>query len=223
VILGHVTVGADVQIGCDGMIHPGVRIADGMKLGDRVIVHANAVIGADGFSFTQGERDEQPTAAAGARPLRIHSLGTVTIEDDVEIGAGTTIDRATISATRIGRGTKIDNVVQIAHNVRIGEDCLICAKTGISGSVTVGDRVQIAGGVGIADHVKIGSDAVIAAGSGVASNVSAGTFVSGYPAMKHERTLEALVYLGRQKALHAKVGDLQLRIKELEKLIKREP
>ena len=220
VLLAHATVGTDVTIGRDGMIHAGVRIADRVELGDRVIVHANAVIGSDGFSFLPSGGDNG--AAAASHPQRIHSLGTVIVGDDVEIGAGTTIDRATMAVTRIGKGTKIDNLVQIGHNVTIGENCLICGMVGISGSVKIGDRVQIGGGAGIADHLIIGSDAMVAGRSGVGSNVAAGTVVSGYPARKHERTLEGYVYSGRQKALHAKVKDLQSRIEELEKAAKRE-
>lgn len=212
VVFAHVTIGADVTVGRDGVIHAGARIADRVVIGDRVIVHANAVIGSDGFSFLPGPSGAQ----------RVHSLGTVFIGDDVAIGAGTTIDRATMAATKIGRGTKIDNLVQIAHNVTIGENCLICGMVGISGSVRIGDRVQIGGGAGIADHVTVGSDVMIAAGSGVGSNVADGAAVSGYPARKHERTLEGLVYLGRQKALHEKVGALQLRLEQLERAAERD-
>jgi UDP-3-O-[3-hydroxymyristoyl] glucosamine N-acyltransferase len=211
--LGHVTIGADVSIGTDCMIHPGVRIADHAEMGDRIIVHPNVVIGSAGFSFVPGSRDG---ASDLLYPQRIHSLGKVIIEDDVEIGAGTTIDRATMSVTRIGRGTKIDNLVQIAHNVTIGQGCLICAMAGISGSVKIGDRVLLGGRAGIADHVTIGSDAAVAAGSGVGTNVPAGTQVSGYPAVKHERSLENFLYLGRQKALHARVAALQGRVEALE-------
>ena len=222
VLMAHTVVGANVTIGRDGLFHVGVRITDRVQIGDRVLVQANAVIGSDGFGFIP-----VGPAAAGAdpgssHPLRLHSLGTVVVEDDVEIGAGTTIDRATMTATRIGRGTKIDNLVQIGHNVTIGEDCLICGMSGISGSVKIGDRVLIGGGAGIADHVTIGSDASVAAGSGVGSNVPPGTRVSGYPAMRHERTAEHVVYLGRQKALHARVADLQSRLELLEKALKRE-
>jgi len=213
VVFPHVTIGADVTIGRDAVLHPGVRIGERVELGDRVIVHANAVIGSDGFSFLPGAGG----SGSAAGPQRVHSLGRVMIGDDVEIGAGTTIDRATLAATRIGNGTKIDNLVQVGHNVTIGEHCLICGMVGISGSVRIGDRVQVGGGAGIADHVHIGSDVLIAAGSGVGSNVAPGLVVSGYPARKHDRTLEAHVYLGRQKALHTKVGDLQGRIEHLEK------
>lgn len=218
VILPHVTIGADVSIGSQGLLHAGVRIGDHVAIGDRVIIHANAVIGADGFSFSPDLTS--PTAfVSDVVVTRVHSLGTVTIEDDVEIGAATTIDRSTIETTQVGRGTKIDNHVHIGHNVQIGQTCMICGMVGISGSVRIGDRVRIGGGVGIADHVTIGDGAVIAAGSGVASNVPAGVFVSGFPAQPHQRTLENFLYLGRQKRLHGRVDALQARLEALERVM----
>jgi len=176
-IMPQVSIGADVTIGMQGVFHSGARIGDRSAIGDRVIVHPNVVIGSDGFSFAP----DLMSAVAFTPDVtlsRVHSLGNVTIGDDVEIGACTTIDRATLESTRIGRGTKIDNHVHIGHNVTIGESCIVCGKVGISGSVTVGDRVRIGGGVGIGDHLRVGDQAVIGAGSGVASNVAAGVFVS---------------------------------------------
>jgi len=214
-ILPNATVGHGVTIGADCLIYSGVRLGDGVVLGDGVIVHHNASIGSDGFSFIPARRPSAP-GERGGFPTRIHSLGHIVIGEAVEIGAGTTIDRATLRETRIGPGTKIDNLVQIGHNVTIGEGCLICGMVGISGSVKIGDRVMISGGVGIADHVTVGSDSAIAAGSGVASNVAAGTIVSGYPAMPHERSVRNFMYLSRQQALHKKVADLQSRIEALE-------
>ena len=135
-----------------------------------------------------------PTAfVPGMVVTRVHSLGTVEIADEVEIGACTTIDRSTVETTRIGRATKIDNHVHIGHNVTVGESCMICGMVGISGSVRIGDRVRLGGGVGVADHVAIGDQAVVAAGSGVAGNVAAGTFVSGFPAQLHQR-IDGAVY-----------------------------
>jgi UDP-3-O-[3-hydroxymyristoyl] glucosamine N-acyltransferase len=141
----------------------------------------------------------------------------VRIGDDVEIGAGTTIDRATLAETVIGRGTKIDNLVQIAHNVVIGEACLIAAMVGISGSVVIGDRVMIGGGVGIADHVTVGSDAVILAGSGVGGNVPEGGVVSGYPAIPHQRSIDQVLFLGRHKRVLGRVDSLSARLDEIQK------
>lgn len=219
VILPHVTIGAEVSIGAGGLIHPGVRISDRVRIGERVIVHPNAAIGVDGFSFAP-----DMTSPESFRPdcvlTRIHSLGAVEIGDDVEIGAGTCIDRGTLEATRIGRGTKIDNHVHIGHNVVVGESAIVCGMVGISGSVRVGDRVRLAGGVGIADHVTIGDQAIVAAGSGVGSNVAAGTLVSGYPALPHQKSIEHLQYLGRQKRLHGKVDDIGSRLTALEQALK---
>ena len=211
IVLGHVTIGADVTIGSSGLIHAGVRIGDRVSIGERVIIQPNAVVGADGFSFLP------PAPGAKPMPVRVHSLGDIIIGDDVEIGASTTIDRATLTATRIGTGTKIDNQVQIAHNVTIGNGCLICGMVGISGSVEVGDGVLIAGGVGVGDHVKIGSGAMIAAGSGVATNVAAGSKMSGYPAMPHERNAEAFAFLMRNRRVTKAIKDAEARLDALEK------
>ncbi len=165
-ILSHVSVGGGVVIGHNGLIHSGVRIGDRVVIGDRVIIHSNAVIGADGFSFAPELGPRMPYSS-DLELKRVHSLGTVLIGHDVEIGANTTIDRATLRATRIGDGTKIDNQVQIGHNVAIGKSCLICAKVGIAGSVTIGDRVRIGGCARITDHVTIGTEAIIGGASGV--------------------------------------------------------
>jgi UDP-3-O-[3-hydroxymyristoyl] glucosamine N-acyltransferase len=214
------TIGCDVTIGADGLLHSGVRVGDGCAIGDRVIVHANAVIGADGFSFAP---DLMTAAAftAGLTVRRVHSLGNVIVGDDVEIGACTTIDRATLESTRIGRGTKIDDHVHIGHNVTIGESCILCGMVGLSGSVRLGDRVRLGGGVGIGDHVHIGDQAVVAAGSGVGSNVPAGAFVSGYPALPHQRSVEQQLYLGRQRRLHDRVAAMASRLDALEAALKK--
>ena len=213
-ILSHVTIGADVAIGAQGMFHSGVRIEDRCALGERVIVHANVVIGSDGFSYAP-----DLNSPIGFSPdivvTRVHSLG------NVEIGAGTTIDRSTLETTRIGRGTKIDNLVHIGHNVVIGESCILAGMVGVSGSVTIGNRVRIAGRVGIADHVKVGDEAVIGPGSGVPTNVEAGAFVLGYPAIPHKRALEQFVLAGRQKRLHQQVNDIASRLDALEQTNKK--
>lgn len=215
VILSHVTVGADAMIGCDCLLHPGVRIGDRVVVGDRAILQHNVSLGADGFSYATPEPAAGGGEAADALP-RINSIGTVVLEDDVEIGANSAVDRATLAATRIGRNTKIDNLVQIGHNVAIGENCLICGMVGISGSVKIGDRVVLGGGVGITDHVTIGSDAMIAGGSGVGSNVPAKAVMAGYPAVSRERAFEQVKNLARLRALFAEVGDLKKRIAALE-------
>jgi UDP-3-O-[3-hydroxymyristoyl] glucosamine N-acyltransferase len=214
VILSHVSVGADAVVGRDCLLHPGVRIGDRVVVGDRAILQHNVSLGADGFSYAAAEPADG--GHGGAALPRINSLGTVIIEDDVEIGANSAVDRATLAATRIGRNTKIDNLVQIGHNVAIGENCLICGMVGISGSVKIGDRVVLGGGVGITDHVTIGSDAMIAGGSGVGSNVPAKAVMAGYPAMPRERAFEQIRYLARLRALFAEVGDLKRRLAALE-------
>jgi UDP-3-O-[3-hydroxymyristoyl] glucosamine N-acyltransferase len=150
-------------------------------------------------------------------PVRIYSLGTVVIADDVEIGAATTIDRGTLRDTRIGRGTKIDNQVQIAHNVTIGENCIICGKAGIAGSATIGDRAILGASAGVADHLTVAADAVVAAMSGTASNVASGTVVSGTPAQPHMVSAERYMNVARLKGLFPKVDDLKKRVEALEK------
>jgi UDP-3-O-[3-hydroxymyristoyl] glucosamine N-acyltransferase len=214
-ILSQVTIGADVAIGRDCLIYPGVRIADGVRIGDRVTIHNNASIGSDGFGFVPA-RMRDGSIGTGGLPKKIHSLGTVIVEDEVEIGAGTTIDRATFDASRIGRGVKIDNLVQIGHNVTIGEASIVCGMVGIAGSTRIGDRVLIGGGAGLADHLTVGDDAVITAGAGVASHVPGGAMVSGMPALKHERWVEFITFLGRHKALNTKIDKLQARLDALE-------
>jgi UDP-3-O-[3-hydroxymyristoyl] glucosamine N-acyltransferase len=220
VIMPQVTIGADVTIGAQGMLHSGARIGDRTAIGDRAIVHANAVIGSDGFSFAP-DLMSATGFTADMKLTRVHSLGNVVIGDDVEIGACTTVDRATLESTRIGNGTKIDNQVHIGHNVTIGESCILCGKVGISGSVTIGDRVRIGGGVGIGDHLRVGDEAVIGAGSGVATNIAARTFVSGYPAVPHHRAIEQYIYASRQKRLHKKVDGLATRLGALELMNKK--
>lgn len=205
-IMSNVSIGADVSIGSDCLIYSGVRIGDRVSIGSRGIIHFNATVGSDGFSFL-------PVTGAGqGKPQRVHSLGNVAIGDDVEIGANTTIDRATLETTRIGDGTKIDNQVQIGHNVRIGESCLICGKVGIAGSVEIGDRVLLGGGVGIADHITIGSDAIVAAGSGVGTSIAAGAKVSGYPALPHERSVETFMFLSRHKRVLRDLDEVKARL-----------
>ncbi len=215
-ILANVTVGAGVAIGRDCVIHPGVVVGDRVQIGDRVIIHANAAIGADGFSFIPVRNPDGSPGAEGM-PARIHSLGTVVIGDDVEIGAATTIDRATLRATTIGRGTKIDNQVQIAHNVVIGQSCLICGQAGIAGSVTIGDRVLLGAGSGVSDHVNIASDAVLGAMGGAARSIPSGATMVGAPAVPVNEWRERYVRLLRLKSLYPAVEDLANRVKALEK------
>jgi len=208
-IAAHASIAEDCVIGADALIHAGVRIAGGTVLGDRVILHPNCVLGADGFAFVT----ERPSSVERVRDIladqidpdpqpwtRLHSLGSVEIGDDVEIGACTTIDRGTIRATAVGRGTKIDNHVQIGHNVILGEDCMLCAQVGIAGSTRVGDRVVLAGQVGVNDNIFIGDDVVAGGAAKIFTNVPAGRVILGYPAVKmttHVDTYKALRRLPR--------------------------
>jgi UDP-3-O-[3-hydroxymyristoyl] glucosamine N-acyltransferase len=198
----HVTIGAGVIVGAGGLIHDGVRLRPRVKIGARVILQPNAVIGADGFSFTT--RDTAPeetirktlgkvplTAPVDATRHRIHSLGGVSIGDDVEVGANSTIDAGTIRPTQIGDRTKIDNLVQVGHNVVIGADCLLCGHVGIAGSARIGDRVVLAGKVGVGDNLKIGNDVVVTAASVVLSDVASGQVMVGTPAQPMQDWLAA--------------------------------
>lgn len=199
-------IGRDVVLGEGVVLHPGARVLARCRLGDRVMVHANAVIGGDGFSFVTPEKGsvetakEQGVVAAGAENriwARIHSLGAVEIGDDVEIGAGAMVDRGTVADTRIGAGAKIDNLVQIGHNVVIGENALLCGQAGVAGSAVIGDRVVIGGKSGVADHVTIGSDCLVMAGSAVGTHVRPRSIVGGAPAMPREELGRLLMSLKR--------------------------
>lgn len=231
IVMAHVTIGADARIGAGTVLHPGVRIGERVVLGERVLIHSNAVIGADGFSFvtpalasfeTAKRGGGDSVATASANITRIASLGTVEIGDDVEVGASTAIDRANLGATRIGAGTKIDNHVQIGHNVRIGRDCLISGMVGLSGSVRVGDRVVLAGGVGIADHLTIGDDAIVGAGSGLWKDVDPKQIVAGYPAVPRGELLQREINIGRLPRVIRDVAELRRRVARLVAGLERE-
>jgi UDP-3-O-[3-hydroxymyristoyl] glucosamine N-acyltransferase len=218
VLMPHVTVGAGASVGADGLLHPGVRVGPGCRIGDRAIVHHNASIGADGFSFVTPERGSveeakaSGTVAEGTRNVaieRIASLAPVVVGDDVEIGAGTCIDRGTLSPTRIGSGTKIDNLVQVGHNVRVGENCMICGQVGIAGSARIGDRVVLAGQVGVADNVVVGDDVVAGAQSGIAVDVPARSVVVGSPAIPKQAAFDQLRLLRRLPRIAADVAALK--------------
>ena len=218
-------IGPGAVVGRNALIYPGVRIGAGVVLGDRCILHFNASLGADGFSFVTPRPGSVETAKAGGggavtaanhELVRIASLGGVVIGDDVEIGANTCIDQGTIAPTRIGRGTKIDNHVQVGHNVAIGENCLICGRVGIAGSVTIGNRVVLGGAVGIADHLTVGDDAMVMAMSGVAGNVAPRTIVGGLPAGPRARIMENLYNISRLKHFFRKIETLTERLDRLE-------
>jgi UDP-3-O-[3-hydroxymyristoyl] glucosamine N-acyltransferase len=198
-----VHVGRGVTVGADTVLYPHVTVYDRVTLGERVRVHSGSVLGADGFGY-EVENGEH---------LKVPHIGTVVIEDDVEIGALCAVDRAKTGATRIGRGSKIDNLVQIGHNVRIGEHCLIVAQVGLGGSVELGDYVALAGQAGVADHNSIGKGARVGAKSGVISDVSPGEVVAGFPARPHKQWL-------RTKAAQNRVPDLLVQVREMEQRIR---
>lgn len=201
-----VFIGDNVSIGDDCELYPMVCVYDRVVLGDRVVVHCGSVIGSDGFGYTPSE----------GRHYKIPHIGRVIVGDDVEIGANTTIDRGRTGDTAIGRGTKIDNLVQIAHNVTVGEDCVIAAQVGISGSVKVGDGAILTGQAGIKDHVSIGRGAIICGRGGVIGDISDGDFVSGYPARPHKDQMKIYAAEQRLPALLREVRELEKRIAELE-------
>ena len=202
VIGAYAYIGNEVYIGEHVLLHPGATILDRCIIGNRVIIHAGAVIGSDGFGYAK-EKEKY---------LKIPQVGNVVIDDDVEIGANTTIDRATIGSTYIASGCKIDNLVQIAHNVKIGEYTAIAAQTGIAGSTKIGSRVALGGQVGIVGHIEIGDNSIIGAQSGVTKPVPKNSFYFGYPARdhKHVKNIEAFM---------KKLPDMYERIKQLEKRV----
>jgi UDP-3-O-[3-hydroxymyristoyl] glucosamine N-acyltransferase len=206
VLDAHVTIGAGVQVGQGCRIYPQVVLREGVVLGNGVIIHSGAVIGADGFGYV---RD-------GRRYVKIPQIGRVVIEDDVEIGANTTIDRATLGETRIGRGSKIDNLVQIAHNVQVGADTVIVAQVGISGSSRVGSRVTLAGQAGVVDHVEIGDDVIVGAQAGVTKDIPSGTVVLGSPAIRHMEFKRHLAETARLPEMRTRMRALEKRLAELE-------
>jgi UDP-3-O-[3-hydroxymyristoyl] glucosamine N-acyltransferase len=192
----NATVGRGSIIGDDCVIHAGVHIYHGVTIGNRVIIHAGAVIGADGFGYIQ-----ESVSASGApadEPIRhrkVRQIGAVVIEDDVEIGANTTIDRAALDVTRIGCGSKIDNLVQIGHNCLIGRHCIIVGQAGLSGSCVLGDYATLAGQAGLAGHLTVGARAVVGAQAGVTKDVPDGKFVLGSPAIEDFRSAKRALSL----------------------------
>ncbi|TGQ72677.1 MAG: UDP-3-O-(3-hydroxymyristoyl)glucosamine N-acyltransferase [Mesorhizobium sp.] len=186
VIAPQAVIGRSCQIGRDGYIGPGASVQYAL-IGNRVIIHGGARIGQDGFGFVGGAKG----------PERVPQIGRVIIQDDVEIGSNSTVDRGAMSDTIIGQGSKIDNLVQIAHNVRIGRNCIVAGLSGISGSVVVGDNVTMGGGVGLADHLTIGTGAKLAARSGFMSNVPAGEIWGGYPAQPMAEAMREIAMLRR--------------------------
>ena len=207
-IYPYVFVGENTTIGEKCIIYPHVTLREGVKIGNRVIVHSGSVIGSDGFGYVFEK----------GRHYKIPQVGGVIIEDDVEIGSNVSVDRATTGNTIIGNGTKIDNLVQIAHNVKIGKNSLIIAQVGIGGSTEIGDFVTLAGQVGVPDHVKIESETMIGAQSGVIGNLTKGVY-SGTPAILHRDWLKAQAIFARLPGINKKIGELEEKIREIERRI----
>ncbi|HEX6972729.1 MAG TPA: UDP-3-O-(3-hydroxymyristoyl)glucosamine N-acyltransferase [Limnochordia bacterium] len=223
-IQAHVTIAPRARIGARCVLYPGVYVGEEAEIGEgtrvfanavireRVrigrdcLIHPGAVIGSDGFGFVDD----------GARQVKVPQIGTVIIEDEVEIGANATVDRATVGATIVRRGTKIDNLVQIGHNVVVGADCIICALTGVAGSAVIGDRVTLAGQVGVKDHAEVGRCSRVAARSLVARRLPPGSMVSGDPARPHGEHLKVLAATQRLPDVLKQVQALERRIAALE-------
>ena len=206
-------VGSGVEIGEDSVVYPLAVVREGVRVGRRVILHPGVVLGADGFGYTRDWTTYR----------KIPQVGGVLIEDDVEIGANSTVDRATLGATIIRRGTKIDNLVQVAHNVEIGEDSIVAAQTGIAGSSRIGRDVRLGGQVGVADHVTVGDGAMLSAQSGVAQDVAPGAKLAGTwgrPLFQARRIWVAQTELhdmvARLKKLERRIADLEARLRDRE-------
>ena len=208
VVYPHVAIGAGAAIGDDCVIHARVSIRERVVIGHRVVLQDGAVIGSDGFGFAQ-----RPDGTHH----KIPQVGGVVVEDDVEIGANTAIDRPAVGETRIGAGTKIDNLVQIAHGVTIGRDVLLAAQVGIAGSSTLEDRVTLAGQVGVAGHLTLGKGVVATAQTGIPNSVDAGSLISGYPAINNRDWLKSSAVFRRLPELKKQLTDLQRRLEDLEK------
>lgn len=199
IIKAHVYVGNNTVIGDNCIIYPNVTIRENILIGSRVIIHSGSVIGSDGFGFVPAETGI----------FKIPQIGKVEIDDDVEIGANVTIDRATTGFTKIGSGTKIDNLVQIAHNVKIGKNCMIVSQVGIAGSTKIGNNVVIGGQAGTVGHINIGDGVIVAARGAVTNNVSDKQVVSGYPARPHREALKIEALIHRLPELYEQIKKIK--------------
>lgn len=206
VLFPGVFVGDSAVIGDDTIVYANVCIYGGCRIGKRVMLHSGVVIGGDGFGFTKD----------GRRNVKIPQVGIVEIEDDVEIGANTTVDRSAMGRTIIRRGVKIDNLVQIAHSVTIGENSLIVAQVGIAGSTKIGANVILGGQVGVGDHIEIGDNVMVGPQSGVAKNIPPNQVVSGTPAISHKDQLRAVMTFPKLPEMRRKIGHLEARVRDLE-------
>ncbi|UCH36516.1 MAG: UDP-3-O-(3-hydroxymyristoyl)glucosamine N-acyltransferase [Armatimonadota bacterium] len=205
------SLGRNTEVGDGTIIHPHVTVYHDVRIGKRCIIHSGCVIGGDGFGFVRN--------GEGAH-IKVPQVGTVIIEDDVEIGSNCAVDRATTDATVIGRGTKMDNLVQIGHNVKIGRNCIIVGQVGLSGSVEIGDGAVLAGQVGVADHITIGKGATVCAQAGVIGDIPEGAVVSGYPARPHKEQMKAEAALRRLPAALSELRALRRQLEALQERLK---
>lgn len=201
-----VFVGAGSEIGDETLIYPNVTIREEVRIGKRVIIHSGTVIGSDGFGFAPHQR----------RYYKIPQVGGVVIEDDVELGANVTVDRGTVGNTVVGSGTKVDNLVQIGHNVVIGADSILVAQVGISGSARIGRHVTLAGQVGVAGHLTIGDNVIVGGKSGVTKDIPSGENVSGFPPLPHKTWLKAQASFQHLPQMRNQVKTLEEKINRLE-------
>jgi UDP-3-O-[3-hydroxymyristoyl] glucosamine N-acyltransferase len=211
IVHSHVTIGDGARIGEDCVIHAQVSIRERVEMGDRVVVQDGAVIGSDGFGFA--------TLPDGTHQ-KIPQVGHVVVEDDVEIGANAAIDRPAVGETRIGAGSKIDNLVQVAHGVTIGRNVLLAAQVGIAGSTTIEDAVTLAGQVGVSGHITIGKGTIATAQTGIPNSVGPGSFVSGYPAISNRDWLKSSAVFRKLPELRKAIAGLEARLAELEARLK---
>ena len=211
VIFPFASIYRGVKIGKESIIHSHVSIREEVRIGNRVIIHNNAVIGSDGFGYLQ-DKDKSH--------IKIPQAGTVIIEDDVEIGANTAVDRAALGETVIRKGTKIDNLVQVAHNVEIGENCILAGQTGIAGSVKIGKNVIMGGQVAISDHVNIGDNVMIAGRTGVMKDVPPNSIIAGVPSQDIREWKKSTLAFARLGELVKEIRELKKKVEELEKKIK---
>jgi len=207
-IYPNVTVYDNVRIGANSVIHSGAVIRENTLIGERVVIYNNAVVGSDGFGYAKDEESHW---------LKIPQTGRVILEDDVEVGACAVIDKASVGETRIGRGTKIDNLVQVGHSCTVGCDTLLCAQVGLAGSSHVGSRVILAGQVGVAGHLTIGDDAVMMAQAGTFKDIPAGSITSGgVPAFNHRESLKVMSIFPKLPEMQRTIRTLEARLKALE-------
>jgi UDP-3-O-[3-hydroxymyristoyl] glucosamine N-acyltransferase len=207
VVHAHVTIGRFADIGEDCVVHSQSSIRERVRLGNRVIIQDGVVVGSDGYGFAR---------RSDGTHHKIPQVGGVVIEDDVEIGANSTIDRPAVGETRIAAGTKIDNLVQIAHGVRVGRNVLLAAQVGVAGSSVIEDQVTLAGQVGVAGHITIGKGTIATAQTGIPNSVEGGSFISGYPAIPNRDWLKASAVFRRLPELRKAVTELERRVAELE-------